>query len=197
MDEGNHILIPADLTNETDQLDLITQLPKLNGVVHCAGVLDIIPFKAVARSQFSNTFKINYEALYFLTQLLLKKKKLNKGASIVFLSSINGSKIGVQGFTNYAGTKAAIVGFAKALAVELAPRYRVNCILPGMIKTPMYVEMEKTISKEKVNQDKQLYPMGNYGDTEDVANAVIYLLSDASKWITGISLVVDGGFTSR
>lgn len=197
MKEGKHILISADLTDEEDLKKLVEEVPKLDGIVHCAGVLDIAPFKVMSRSKFFKTFQINYEALYFSTQLLVKKKKLNRRASIVFMSSINGNQIGVQGFTSYAGTKAAIVGFAKSLAVELAPRYRVNCVLPGMIKTPMYLEMEKTISKEKVEEDKLLYPMKDYGDTEDIANAVIYLLSDASKWVTGTSLVIDGGFTVR
>lgn len=197
MELGNHKLLVADLSRDEDIIMLIENIGKVDGVVHCAGTLNVIPFKLVSKKEFQETLNINYEAIFFLTQALVKKKKLNKNASIVFLSSINGNKIGVPGFSSYAGTKAAIVGFSKALAMELAPRYRVNCVLPGMIKTPMYLKMEKTVSKEKIATDKLLYPMGDYGEPQDVANGVIYLLSDASKWVTGTSLVIDGGFTTK
>jgi NAD(P)-dependent dehydrogenase (short-subunit alcohol dehydrogenase family) len=195
LETGDHLSIIADLTENLEEF--VQQLPKLNGVVHSAGILEVLPFKLNTLDKIQSILDINYISPTLVTRLLLKKKKLQRGSSIIFIASINGVKVGVQGFSNYAGTKGAIVGMAKALSVELAPRHRVNCILPGMIKTPMSVKMQDTISEENVNKDKALYPMGDYGEPNDVANAVTYLLSNASKWITGTSIVIDGGFTAR
>jgi NAD(P)-dependent dehydrogenase (short-subunit alcohol dehydrogenase family) len=126
----------------------------------------------------------------------LNSKKLQNGASVVFITSVNGTFTAVKGFSAYAGAKAALNSFSKVLALEYASRkIRVNTIAPGMIKTEMLEEMTKTVSAESVEQDKQKYPLGDYGDPEDVANAAIYLLSAASKWVTGTALIVDGGLT--
>jgi NAD(P)-dependent dehydrogenase (short-subunit alcohol dehydrogenase family) len=123
----------------------------------------------------------------------LKNKKLNKNASLVFLSSISGQHPH-KGGTLYAGSKAAIESFAKVLSLELYPQgIRANCISPAMVKTPMFDQAADEMSKEEMEKHIGKYPLG-VGLPEDVANAAIFLLSPAARWITGINITLDGGF---
>jgi len=191
-----HVFYPVDITDADALNKTVAGLGTLHGVVHAAGILALAPVKILSQVQLEEITSTNYFAPVHFTQLLLNGKKLPAGASIVFITSVNGIFTAVKGFGAYAGSKAALNSMAKVMALEYAGRkIRFNTITPGMIKTEMYHEMMQTLSQESIEQDKKKYPLGDYGEPEDVANAAIYLLSDASKWVTGTSLIVDGGLT--
>ena len=126
----------------------------------------------------------------------MEQKKLNKGASVVFTSSMSGVFCGAVGGSLYGATKSALAGYAKALAVELAPRgIRVNTIHPGMVNTPLI--HSSALSQEVLDADKKNYLLGRYGEPEEIAYSIVYLLSDATKWVTGTQLLIDGGFSVK
>ena len=137
---------------------------------------------------------VNFNAPLLLTQLLIKKKKLQKISSIVFISSISGTKVSLIGNSIYSASKGAINGICKGLALELAPQQiRVNTVVPGMVETNIVSGGE--IAEEQLEIDRQKYPLKRYGKPEEVAYAVVYLLSGASSWVTGSNLLIDGGYT--
>jgi NAD(P)-dependent dehydrogenase (short-subunit alcohol dehydrogenase family) len=190
---GNgHNSIPADLNNAEEIDKLVDQLPGLDGVVFSAGITGHLPAKFILEDDISAYFNTNYKAPVLLTSRILKKKKLNNKASLVFLSSI-ATKFPYYGGALYGSTKAAIELYSKVLAIELASKgMRSNCISPSFVKTPMVDSAAETISDEVMEKFKKMMPLG-FGEPEDVANAIIYLLSDASKWVTGSNLVLGGG----
>lgn len=194
LEPGNHQKYIADLTIEEETDDLANSLPALDGIVLSAGIFKTMPFKFVNHAELNNIMQTNFFAPALLISKLLRKKKLNKKCSIVFISSIGGNFIGAKGNSMYSASKGAINAMQKVLALELAPqKIRVNNVSPGMVRTEM-INNATTFSTEQVAEDESKYPLG-YGQVTDVANAIIYLLSDASKWVTGISLLLDGGFT--
>lgn len=194
--EGDHVFHAVDITDEDGLNEIIQALPVIHGLVHAAGILELAPLKILSAVQMNKITLTNYIAPVQFTRHLINKKVLGNNSSVVFITSVNGVFTAVKGFTAYAGAKAALNSASKIFALEYASRQiRFNTIAPGMIKTEMYDQLVKTVSEESIQQDKQKYPLGDYGNTEDVANAAVYLLSDASKWVTGTSLVVDGGLT--
>ena len=194
MEGPGHRVIAADLVNVNDRDSLVGNLPALDGVVHCAGITLLHPFKFSDEKRYHEVYAINVEAPLFLTQRIFKAKLLNPGASIVFISSLSPT-IGVRGHAIYSGSKAALHGISRVLAHELAARkIRSNCISPGMVQTEVVIGFSKQVTPELVAADQARYPLG-YGEPEDVANAAVFLLSPASKWITGINLIMDGGIT--
>ena len=131
-----------------------------------------------------------------MIQQLIAQKKLNKEASVVISSSMSGVFCGAVGGSLYGATKSALAGYAKALALELAPRgIRVNTIHPGMVNTPLI--HSASLSQDVFDEDKKNYPLGRYGEPEEVAYSIIFLLSDATKWMTGTQLLIDGGFSVK
>ncbi|HEY8938373.1 MAG TPA: SDR family oxidoreductase [Cyclobacteriaceae bacterium] len=191
-----HVYHAVDITDETKLNEVVQVLPVVHGLVHAAGILELAPLKILNAAQMNKITLTNYVAPVQFTRHLINKKVVGNGSSVVFITSVNGVFTAVKGFTAYAGAKAALSSASKIFALEYASRQiRFNTIAPGMIKTEMYEQLVKTVSEESIQQDKQKYPLGDYGNTEDVANAAVYLLSDASKWVTGTSLVVDGGLT--
>lgn len=190
----NHLTFIADLANSEELSELIDFLPKLDGFVSNAGIVNPIVLQQIDEEDINQVIQINTLAPINLTRQLIQKKKLNRASSIVFISSINGNNCSYIGSSIYASSKAALNGFAKGVALELAPReIRVNCINPGMIETDLI--KSGTIDEADINIDKQKYPLKRYGKPEEVAYSAIYLLSDASKWVTGTSLLIDGGYT--
>jgi len=166
---------------------------KLDGLVNCSGIIKLIPFKSITRKNIREITINNYELPVLLTSSLLKKKKIKSGGSIVFISSIM-SVVGTQTNSIYTGSKAAIVGITRTLALEVAKeKIRVNSISPAFVETPMLDFIGKFIDLEINKKD---HPLG-FGKSEDVANAIIFLLSDASKWITGTNLIIDGGYSAK
>jgi len=190
-----HRMILVDLLKEKDIDDLITFVPdKLDGIVQCAGFTIPKPFRFLSRENIHDVMNVNFEAPILLTQSLLKKKKIANPSSIVFISSISGVFCSYPAGSIYSASKGAINGIAKNLAIELAVNgIRVNSVNPGMIHTNILES--GIITEEQLKEDMKKYPLKRYGNPEEVAYAVIYLLSDASSWVTGSNLVIDGGYT--
>lgn len=188
--EGN-VALPADLTKSEDILNLIAQLPKLDGIVHCAGIGHRQPTKLLTESEIDKVMNTNFKAAVLLQTELMKGKKLNKDGSVVFVASA-APQMPSWGNAAYTASKAAIIGYARCLALELAPRgIRVNCICPAMVWTELI--MQEGVGKEELEQAQQKYPLKRYGHPEDVANLAIYLLSNASKWMTNSCIDITGG----
>lgn len=191
MEGTGNITLPADLTKLEDMSNLISQLPKLDGVVHCAGIGHRQPAKLLTESEIDRVMNTNFKASVLLQTELMKGKKLNKDGSVVFIASA-APQMPSFGNAAYTASKAAIIGYAKCLALELAPRgIRVNCICPAMIWTDLI--MQEGVGKEELEQAQQKYPLKRYGQPEDVANLAIYLLSDASRWMTNSCIDITGG----
>lgn len=194
LDGSSHSQYPFDLTNVDDLQKFVETLPKLDGIVSNAGIAKPLILQLTEDVDVNEVIQINTLAPIRLTRLLLQNKKINKGASIVYLSSINGNTCSSIGSSIYAASKSALTGFMKSVALELANReIRVNCINPGMIETDIY--KDSNIGQDDFEKDKLKYPLKRYGKPEEVAYAAVYLLSDATKWITGSSLLIDGGYT--
>ena len=192
---GNaHLLIEADLQYPSDIDMLIDSLPMLDGVVNNAGMTKTIPMAFISEEILLDVLRINTISHILITQKLLKRRKLAKSASIVFTSSISGNSVGVLGNTIYSTTKAAVNGFVKNAALELAPKnIRVNTVCPGMIDTGIL--SSGIITEEQLDEERKKYPLKRFGKPEEIAYAIIYLLSDASSFVTGSNLFIDGGFT--
>ncbi len=185
-----------DLTNLDSLIEMVATLPKLDGVVSNAGIVLSLLAKFSEPKDMERIFKINTFSHINLVQQLIAQKKLNKGASIVFTSSMSGVYCGLAGGSLYGATKSAILGYTKALAIELAPRgIRVNTIHPGMIETPLTAGT--ALSKELLEEDAKNYPLGRYGKPEEIAYSIVYLLSDATVWMTGSQLLIDGGYSVK
>lgn len=185
-----------NLTNQEQLEDMISKLPKLDGVVSNAGIVYSLMAKFNEPADTERIFSINTFSHINLIQGLIKQKKLNKGASIVFTSSMSGVFCGFVGGSLYGATKSALAGYAKALAIELAPRgIRVNTVHPGMIETPL--TKNTALSQDVLDEDAKTYPLGRYGKPEEVAAAMVYLLSDATVWMTGTQLLIDGGYSVK
>jgi len=191
---SEHDLFVADINNDAVIDELVATVPVLEGLVHCAGIVKTVPFPFVNKESLSLVMNTNFMAPTILSAKLVKKKKLIKGASIVFISSVSGTYCSVLGNSIYTASKSAVDGIAKGMALDLAhQKIRVNTINPGMIDTAIL--KAGIITEEQLEADKKLYPLGRYGRPEEVAYAAIYLLSDASEWITGTNLLMDGGST--
>lgn len=189
-----HLKIEADLSKEQDIRNVIELLPQVDGIVHCAGIIMQVPFSFTTKERLDAIFSVNFNAPALISQQLLKHKKINKCASIVFISSISGVMGTLPGLSLYSATKGAVNGLAKGMAVDLAPlKIRVNCINPAMIQTALLDA--GTITEDQYKEDALKYPLKRYGQPEEVAYAAIYLLSDASAWVTGSNLLIDGGIT--
>ena len=193
--EGRHPdYIVADLTKKEDIEKLVIQTGLLNGLVNCAGLTIPKPFKFLLEEDIEKIMTVNFNAPLLLTQQLVKKKKLKKGASVVFISSISGTKVSAVAESIYSASKGAVNGLCKGLALELAPQQiRVNTINPGIIETSIF--SDGAITEEQLQQNMAKYPLKRYGKPEEVAYAVVYLLSGASSWVTGSNLLIDGGYT--
>jgi NAD(P)-dependent dehydrogenase (short-subunit alcohol dehydrogenase family) len=187
-----HSSCPADLTVEAEMDALIADLPPLNGIVHCAGIVGPLPSKFITREEIDKMFSINYNVPVNLTSKILRKKKLLDNASLVFMSTI-ATKNPYFGGALYSSSKAALEAYSKTLALELMPRgIRSNCLLAGLVDTPMIVSpAEKGMQEEALGRYLQRYPLG-IGSPKDVAATILFFLSDASKWITGTNLILGG-----
>lgn len=187
-------MVTADLTDDDQVKQLLAALPPLDGAVLCAGNSTTLPIQFGTREKFDEMFDVNFFAPVELMRLLFKKKLLQKGASVVLLASIGGTHSFMPGNGVYGASKAALNSVMRYAAREFSPRrIRVNSICPGMVDTPLI--HRGTITEEQLAEDAKKYPLGRYGRPDDIANGAIYLLSDASSWLTGHDLVIDGGFS--
>lgn len=187
----NHIVMVGDLTDSSIITSVVSSLPKLDGVVHCAGIGTRVLCKNIVESDIDQIVNINFKAPVMLQTEILKQKKINKGASIVFIASISYDSPTV-GNALYSASKGALISYANCLQLELAPRMiRVNCISPAMVWTDLI--FKGGLTEEELQADEQTYPLKRYGKPEDVANLSVYLLSEASSWMTGSNVKITGG----
>ena len=169
---------------------------RLDGVVHSAGMDDRAPLKIVSAGQMEALWRINVSAGLWLAKGFRQRQVNNGGGSIVFLSSAAGL-VGQPAHSVYSASKGAVVAMARSLAVELAREHiRVNCIAPGAVKTEMFGEFSKTLSEEQRAAIEREHPLG-LGEPMDIAHAAAFLLAPSARWITGTTLVVDGGYTAH
>ncbi len=189
--EVAHLVIPADLTDREQMQVLVEQMPELDGVVLNAGIGHTKMIAFLTEKDMDEVFPIDVYAPILLLKSLIKKKRIKRGASVVFMSSAATQRADV-GNALYGAAKAAIASFSKTCAIELADKkIRVNSIHPGMVETPLKDNMP--FSQEDFEADKQRYLLKRYGQPEEVAYGAIYLLSDASAWVTASQLIIDGG----
>ena len=193
LEGNNHLQFPIDFEYENSIVELCSKIDKLDGIIHSAGVLESIPFSYTNNTKLSKIMKINFEIPFSITQYLVKTKKINNYSSIVFISSLSGINTIAAGISAYSASKGAISASIRVMALELASRnIRVNAVCPGMVNTEMNLENTTLTSDDLKTDEFTNYPLG-YGKPEDVANAIVFLLSGASSWITGTNLVIDGG----
>lgn len=191
LSEGDHKAVSADLTKAEDIDRLVSELPKLDGLVQCAGVGSRVACKMMTQADIDHIMKPNLEAPVLLQAAILAKKKINKAASIVYIAS-RAANAPTVGNAIYSASKGAIISYAKCLALELAPRQiRVNCICPAMVWTDLIIQ--DGLTKEEMEEAQLKYPLKRYGQPEDIANLAIYMLSDASAWMTGSAVDLTGG----
>jgi len=176
---------------------IVATMGPLSGFVHSAGISLPLPLKLMRPEQFERTLAVNVISAFELAKNAQLKVNLAAGsASFVFIASIR-AQLGQPAKIAYCASKGALVSGARALALELAPKHiRVNCVSPAVVKTKMYESLAEKLPEGAVKSNLNAHPLG-FGEASDVANAVAYLLSDASRWITGTELIVDGGYSAQ
>ncbi len=191
MSGDGHQFVSVNLSDVESIAAFVEKLPVLDGVVLCAARFDSTPVKNIKRETVQSIFDTNTFANFEIIQKLLKQKKIEKGSSIVFISSV-ASMRPYKGNSLYSATKGAINSFSKVLATELGvKKIRVNCIHPGIVRRDEGIR-EGVLTVDQQQAEMERFPLGA-GETDDIAYAAVYLLSDVAKWITGIDLIVDGG----
>jgi predicted outer membrane repeat protein len=190
--EGDtHMMIGADLTIDVEMENLVSSLPALDGIAHCAGIVGPTPVKFIRRENVEKLMKINFEVPVLLTAKILSAKKLMNQGSVVFMSSI-ATSFPYFGGALYSSAKAALEAYSRTLALELVGKgIRSNCLSPGLVNTPILTDPAREGNPEIVDHSirkyLEKYPQG-IGEPEDVANAIIFLLSDESRWISGTNI---------
>lgn len=198
---GSHVIHSIDLLDYKGVSEFIEELVntkgRINGLINCAGISTTIPLNGISIDKLEHFLNTNVISAINITKHVVKSTHFcEQGGSIIFISSVMGIT-GEAGKTLYSLTKGAVVAAVKSLSIELAlKRIRVNTISPGVVETPMSKQSVYNSSEESLNRIKLMHPLG-LGYPEDVANACIFLLSDAARWITGTNLIVDGGYTAR
>jgi NAD(P)-dependent dehydrogenase (short-subunit alcohol dehydrogenase family) len=196
MSGAGHLIMPCDLSKQEDLEALADALPELHGWVNSAGIPKVCPIKHFNREDVEEIFNVNITSTMLLLSMLVKKKKLKRGSSVVLISAVTGAFVGSKGDTSYCATKGAVNGFMKGAALELAPQgIRINSINPGLVPSNN-LNLATAIAGEEHHTEIMLdkYPLKRLGTPEDIAHGAIYLLSEASSWVTGTNLVIDGGY---
>lgn len=189
---GEHLSVTADLTNPDDLNRLVEQMPDIDGFVCNAGVMKLVLAQFITEEELTRVQKINLNAPILLTKALLKKKKIRKGGSIVFTASAAGIYRVSIGNAIYATTKCGIDAFMRTVALEYGPKgIRCNSVNPGMVETSLI----GGFTEEQKQKEMQNYPLRRFAKPEDIALGIVYLLSDASSFVTGTALKIDGGMT--
>lgn len=190
-------MVLADADSTADWIkELVTTHGPLAGIFHCAGMELVRPVRMIKQAQLDELFGGTLYASFGVARAASQKNTLRDGGSVVFMSSVAGSR-GQMGLTAYSAAKAAVDGLVRSLACELAPRrIRVNAVVAGAVKTAMHDRLTASSGADASAAYEGSHLLG-FGEPDDVANAVAFLLSDASRWITGTSLAVDGGYMVR
>ncbi|UKB79334.1 SDR family NAD(P)-dependent oxidoreductase [Chryseobacterium sp. MEBOG07] len=176
--------------------DKVSILGKISGFIHCAGIEKTLPLKKHNTQLYQDIFAVNVIAGLEIAKILSLKKYKDETSSFVFISSVAGM-VGEAGKAAYSASKGAVISGARSLAMELSrSNIRVNSISPAMVNTPILEKMFEDIGEEASSEIIKKHPLG-IGDPKDVANACIFLLSDASRWVTGTNLVIDGGYSAQ
>jgi len=197
---GDHAVEPFDMTDLEAIAgwfkSLASRYGPFHGVMHAAGLRKTIGLRGLSVEVLHQTFRLNLDSAVMLAKAFRQKGCVNPIGSLVFVSSVSGI-VGAPATAAYAASKAALIGLAKSLAIELAVEgIRVNCIAPGVVESEMTDEIRRTLSDEQFAVIVAQHPLG-LGTTRDVAYAAAYLLSDAARWMTGHTLVLDGGFSAQ
>lgn len=187
-----HSMITADITDNEQLAELVETTGHIDGMALCAGISMMTQAQFASPKKIEKLYQPNLFAPIELIRLFLKKKYINKGGSIVAISSISGVTRCGAGNIIYGSAKAALATWMKFLGRELGSKnIRANSICPGMVDTPLI--HGGSITEEQLEADKKKYPIQRYCSPEEVAWAVIYYLSDATAWVTGTNFVIDGG----
>lgn len=195
-----HVIFERDLSDweniKNDFKELCQKNGVLNGLVHCAGLHIVKPFKLISDKNIDDVFDVNVKVTFRLLQAFRQKGCCSESASAVLLSSVV-SQAGQAGVSLYAATKGSIEALVKSLALEFASEsVRVNCIAPGVVNTKMTQSFFGKIDEAQRENIKNMHPLG-LGEPEDISNAIAFLLSERSRWITGTSLIIDGGYLAH
>lgn len=186
-----HMQIVADLADAEQRDRLVQSVPVLDGVAYCAGIGHRKPSKFLTEDDIERVMNVNFSAVALLQAALMTLRKINKGGSLVFLSS-RAAEIPATANALYSASKGALKSYAKCLSLELAPRQvRVNCICPAIVWTPLV--LGEGVTEEELKEQESRYPLKRYGQPEDIANLAVFLLSDASSWMTGSCIDITGG----
>jgi NAD(P)-dependent dehydrogenase (short-subunit alcohol dehydrogenase family) len=168
----------------------------LHGLVHSAGIATILPLHAITPAKLDDLMRVNFTAGFMLARALRRRGCAAPDASVVFVSSVAAFRSDA-GQSIYSASKAALGGLTKALAVELAPqRIRVNCVAPGFVESEMLEQSRQIWTPEQFQAVQAAHPLG-LGAVRDVAHAIAFLLADTGRWITGTTLIVDGGYSAH
>ena len=189
-----HHCFMLDLADDNTWNSMLSAMPAIDGIACCAGIANMNPFTFISREEIDKVFNTNCFGPILLIQKLIKTKKVNKGGSIVLVASVDGPKVVHAGNSVYSSSKSALVGMARNMAIDLAgKKIRVNTVLPGTTDTPMI--RTANVTEEMLNETAKSFPLKRFANPEDVANAIVYLLSDGSSYVTGSEIVVDGGYS--
>ena len=195
------VTVVIDLTHFNEvastMKSVLSEFGEINGVIHAAGISTTLPFRNSSIEKMNEFFQLNVLAALHLTQILIKPGNVNTGtASIVFITSVM-AHVGESAKVLYSMSKGALLAASRSMAIELASKkIRVNCISPGVVDTPMSQKAYYSQNEELKEKIQALHPLG-LGEPDDIANAAIFLLSDAGRWITGTHLIIDGGYTAK
>ena len=200
-DQAEHTKSVLDLVEyskvEEVVKDIVEQKGRINGLINCAGISTTLPLKSVSPQKMEHFIQTNVIGAVNLTREVVRSSHFSRtGGSIVYISSVMGVA-GATGKSLYSMTKGALIAAMKSQSVELANKgIRVNAVSPGVVETPMSSNAIYSRDKESLKRIESLHPLG-LGQPDDVANACVYLLSDAARWVTGTNLVVDGGYLAK
>lgn len=201
MDGDSHLIYSLDITNYNKIESIVKQsvdiLGKIDGFIHSAGIEITKPLNVMKSNDYEKLFSVNVISGFEFAKIITKKKYSNNGTSLLFIASIMGV-VANSALVGYCSSKGALIAGVKALACEYANRnIRFNSISPSHLEdTEMSLGKNSKIGKEALDNIFSLHPL-DLGKKEDVANACLYLLSDASRWVTGTNLIIDGGYSAR
>ena len=195
---SSHVYDLRDIAGISDWMKEATdQSGPLHGLIHAAGLPCVAPLRGLGQKNYHDAFAVNVEAGLALAKAFQKRGAYaGERGSIVFIASVL-ALVGSPTVIGYSMTKGAVIGMTRSMALELAPRkIRVNCVAPGFVHTAMHDQIAKFWDEGQEAHFRSLHPLG-WGEPEDVAASIVFLLADTAKWITGSVLTVDGGYTAQ